>query len=50
MPMTTKDIKERANEEPEMDDDYLCDDCGVNPADIGSHLCVGCEAYRDHQQ
>jgi len=28
----------------------LCDDCLDNYADFDSHLCVGCEAYRDHQQ
>lgn len=25
-----------------------CDDCGINWADLLSHLCPGCEAYREH--
>ncbi len=25
-----------------------CEECGVNPADIPSRLCVGCDAYREH--
>ena len=44
------EIVDRTNEEAETDDDCLCSDCGVNPSDVGSHLCVGCEAYRDHCQ
>ncbi len=27
-----------------------CEDCGKNPADLPSHICVGCDAYREHQQ
>lgn len=27
-----------------------CEGCGSNPADPPSHLCVGCQAYREHQQ
>jgi dCTP deaminase len=26
----------------------MCEDCGVNIADLPSKLCPGCEAYRDH--
>jgi len=26
----------------------LCEECGQNPADIPSRLCVGCDAYREH--
>jgi len=25
-----------------------CEECGVNPADTPSRLCVGCDAYREH--
>jgi len=25
-----------------------CEECGVNPADSPSRLCVGCDAYREH--
>lgn len=28
----------------------VCNSCGVNPADYESKICVGCDAYRDHQQ
>jgi hypothetical protein len=27
----------------------LCEGCGQNPADAPSKLCVGCQAYREHQ-
>lgn len=27
-----------------------CEDCGKNPADLPSLICVGCDAYREHQQ
>ena len=30
--------------------DGLCADCGLNPADLGAHLCVGCKAYKEHSQ
>lgn len=26
-----------------------CEGCGVNRSDPPSPLCVGCQAYRDHQ-
>jgi DNA modification methylase len=26
-----------------------CEGCGQNPADLPGRLCVGCEAYREHQ-
>lgn len=26
----------------------LCESCCKEPADLGSKLCVGCDAYRDH--
>ena len=26
----------------------LCSDCGLYPADLPSHICPGCEAYREH--
>lgn len=25
-----------------------CEECGINPADTPSRLCVGCDAYREH--
>jgi hypothetical protein len=28
----------------------MCESCGVNPADPPGRLCVGCEAYKEHQQ
>jgi hypothetical protein len=27
-----------------------CEGCGQNPADPPGALCVGCEAYKEHQQ
>ena len=26
----------------------LCEECGLNPADLPSRICVGCHAYLDH--
>jgi hypothetical protein len=26
----------------------LCEECGKNPADTPSKICVGCQAYREH--
>ena len=31
----------------ELDPD--CTECGKNPKDYPSNLCVGCDAYKDHQ-
>jgi len=28
----------------------ICDSCLSELADFGSNICVGCEAYKDHQQ
>jgi hypothetical protein len=28
----------------------MCTGCGVHRADPPSELCVGCEAYKEHQQ
>ena len=28
----------------------MCESCGANPADLPSKICVGCDAYRDHQR
>lgn len=28
----------------------MCAGCGVNGADWPSTLCVGCQAYREHQE
>lgn len=25
-----------------------CEECGINPADFPSRICVGCHAYREH--
>lgn len=36
------------NAEPKKRRPRMCDECGVNPADKPSRLCVGCDAYREH--
>jgi hypothetical protein len=28
----------------------MCEGCGVHRSDPPSHLCVGCQAYQDHQR
>jgi hypothetical protein len=28
----------------------VCEECGQNPADAPSRLCVGCDAYREHTE
>jgi hypothetical protein len=28
----------------------ICDSCFTELADSGSNICVGCDAYRQHQQ
>jgi len=28
----------------------MCEECGVYRSDPPSKLCVGCEAYREHQR
>jgi hypothetical protein len=28
----------------------VCEGCGVNPPDPPSKLCVGCQAYQEHQR
>lgn len=28
----------------------ICEGCGKNPSDPPSKLCVGCQAYQDHQR
>lgn len=28
----------------------MCEGCSVNRSDPPSKLCVGCQAYREHQQ
>jgi hypothetical protein len=30
--------------------DLICEDCLTELADFGSKICLGCEAYKDHQQ
>jgi hypothetical protein len=27
----------------------MCEECGKYPADLPSKICVGCDAYNEHQ-
>lgn len=28
----------------------VCEECGIYYADLPGKICVGCEAYKDHQR
>ena len=32
-----------------IEEDKLCDECGVYPKDYPSNLCTGCNDYKEHQ-
>src|ERR1700761_376412 len=43
-------VMEKFEVNPKMSyDTVLCESCGQNPADLPSKICVGCDAYREHQ-
>lgn len=47
--LALKMLQESSNEENNKKDNTRCVICEQNPADYPKKICVGCEAYKEHQ-